>query len=129
MASHSEVFTRRFGGGKRMYYLDVKTDANGDPYIVISESTRKEGDKKLRSRVMVWKEDFEDLFEHMKDLEEFIHQHPRSTPSPHDLPPHRQRHAGRDQPGDRPPLRRDHYASQPLRENLPEPGADDIERD
>lgn len=72
MANHEELFTRRFGGGKRTYYLDVKRDTNGDRYIVISESTRKDGDKKLRNRVMVWREDFGDLFEALHDLEAFV---------------------------------------------------------
>jgi hypothetical protein len=72
MPNFEELFTRRFGGGKRTYYLDVKRDTNGDKYIVISESTRKEGDKKMRNRVMVWKEDFRALFEAMREMEEFV---------------------------------------------------------
>jgi hypothetical protein len=71
MVNHDEVFTRRFGGGKRTYYLDIKRDTKGERYIVISESTRKEGDRKLRNRVMVWKEDFEELFRCLADLEEY----------------------------------------------------------
>lgn len=72
MANHMELFTRRFGGGKRTYYLDVKQDTNGEKYIVISESTRKEGDKKMRNRVMVWKEDFESLFQFMQEMHEYL---------------------------------------------------------
>ena len=72
MPNFEELFTRRFGGGKRTYYFDVKRDTNGDKYIVISESTRKEGDKKMRNRVMVWKEDFRALFEAMREMEEFV---------------------------------------------------------
>jgi hypothetical protein len=72
MANFEELFTRRMGGGKRTYYLDVKRDTNGDKYIVISESTRKEGDRKMRNRVMVWKEDFLALFECLKDMEEYL---------------------------------------------------------
>lgn len=72
MPNYEEVFTRRFGGGKRTYYLDVKKDTNGERYIVISESTRKDGDRKMRNRVMVWKEDFEALFDCMAEMEEFL---------------------------------------------------------
>lgn len=72
MPNYEELFTRRFGGGKRTYYLDVKRDTNGEKYIVISESTRKEGDKKMRNRVMVWKEDFHSLFDSMKDMAKFL---------------------------------------------------------
>lgn len=72
MPNLEELFTRRFGGGKRTYYLDVKRDSKGDRYIVISESTRKEGDRKMRSRVMVWKEDFHDLFDCLREMEEYL---------------------------------------------------------
>lgn len=72
MANQDELFTRRFGGGKRTYYLDVKRDANGESYVVISESTRKGVDKKMRNRVMVWKEDFEDLFQCMCEMQDYL---------------------------------------------------------
>jgi len=72
MANHIELFTRRFGGGKRTYYMDVKQDSNGERYIVISESTRKEGDRKMRNRVMVWKEDFENLFDCLEEMRDFL---------------------------------------------------------
>lgn len=72
MHNSHELFTRRFGGGKRTYYLDVKRDAKGDNYIVISESSRKDADRKMRTRVMVWREDFHSLFEHMRELEAFV---------------------------------------------------------
>jgi hypothetical protein len=72
MPNYQELFTRRFGGGKRTYYLDVKQDTNGDKYIVISESTRKDGDRKMRNRVMVWKEDFHSLFESLREMSEFL---------------------------------------------------------
>ena len=72
MPNYEELFTRRFGGGKRTYYMDVKKDTNGEKYVVISESTRKEGDKKLRNRVMVWKEDFETLFDCLREMESYL---------------------------------------------------------
>lgn len=72
MANTNEIFTRRFGGGKRSYYLDVKRDAKGDNYIVISESSRKDDDTKMRTRVMVWKEDFRDLFTYLREMEAFV---------------------------------------------------------
>ena len=72
MANYDELFTRRLGGGKRTYYFDVKQDTNGEKYAVISESTRKEGDRKMRNRVMIWKEDFRDLFECLRDMEDFL---------------------------------------------------------
>ena len=72
MPNFDELFTRKLGGGKRTYYLDVKQDSNGEKYVVISESTRKDGDRKMRNRVMVWKEDFHDLFDCLKDMEAFL---------------------------------------------------------
>ncbi len=73
MANQNEVFSRRFGGGKRTYYVDVKQDANGERYVVISEASWKEGsDKKFRSRVMIWKEDFMDLFRSIKEIEAYL---------------------------------------------------------
>ena len=72
MANHHELFTRRFGGGKRTYYLDVKRDSNGERYVVISESTRKEGDRKMRNRVMVWKEDFETFFDCLEEMRDYL---------------------------------------------------------
>ncbi len=72
MPNYDELFTRRFGGGKRTYYLDVKKDSNGDKYIVISESTRKEGERKMRNRVMVWREDFHDLFNSLREMADFL---------------------------------------------------------
>jgi len=72
MANFDELFTSKFGGGKRKYYLDIKRDQRGEKYIVISESTRKEGDKRLRNRVMIWKEDFLDFLEAVENLREFL---------------------------------------------------------
>jgi len=72
MPNFEELFTRKMGGGKRTYYLDVKQDSNGEKYVVISESTRKEGDRKMRNRVMVWKEDFRELFDCLRDMEAFL---------------------------------------------------------
>jgi hypothetical protein len=43
MANQNEVFSRRFGGGKRTYYVDVKQDANGEKDVVISEASWKDG--------------------------------------------------------------------------------------
>jgi hypothetical protein len=75
MANQNEVFSRRFGGGKRTYYVDVKQDANGEKYVVISEASWKDGaDKKFRSRVMIWKEDFEQLFQSINDIRAFLTQ-------------------------------------------------------
>ena len=82
MANTDEVFTRRFGGGKRTYYLDVKRDSNGERYIVISESTRKEGDRRLRNRVMVWKEDFNDLFDCMQEMKKYMECETQEEDSP-----------------------------------------------
>ena len=72
MPNQDELFTRRFGGGKRTYYLDVKRDTNGERYVVISESTRKGTEKKMRNRVMVWKEDFDDLFQCMLEMQDYL---------------------------------------------------------
>lgn len=72
-ANQNEIFSRRFGGGKRTYYVDVKKDTNGEKYVVISEASWKDGaEKKFRSRVMIWKEDFEKLFESMRDIQDFL---------------------------------------------------------
>ncbi len=77
MANQNEIFSRRFGGGKRTYYVDVKKDSNGERYVVISEASWKDGaDKKFRSRVMIWKEDFEKLFESVKDIQDFLKSDP-----------------------------------------------------
>ncbi|MDX1973307.1 MAG: DUF3276 family protein [Candidatus Sumerlaeia bacterium] len=72
MANYDELFTAKFGGGKRKYYLDVKKDQRGEKYIVISESSRKEGDQKMRNRVMIWKEDFLDFLDAIDDLHDFL---------------------------------------------------------
>ena len=72
MANFDELFTYKFGGGKRKYYLDVKRDQHGEKYIVLSESTRKEGDRKMRNRVMVWKEDFLDFIDAVEEMRDFL---------------------------------------------------------
>lgn len=72
MANFEELFTAKFGGGKRKYYLDVKQDQRGEKYIVLSESSRKEGDQKMRNRVMIWKEDFIDFLEAIEDLHDYL---------------------------------------------------------
>ncbi|MCB2155026.1 PUR family DNA/RNA-binding protein [bacterium] len=85
MPNYEELFTRRFGGGKRTYYLDVKKDTNGEKYVVISESTRKDGDKKLRNRVMVWKEDFEILFDCLREMESYLADEIEAQRSRHEM--------------------------------------------
>lgn len=73
MPNQNEVFSRRFGGGKRTYYVDVKQDSNGERYVVISEASWKDGsEKKFRSRVMIWKEDFDQLFTSMRDIQDYL---------------------------------------------------------
>ena len=73
MTNQNEIFSRRFGGGKRTYYVDVKKDSNGEKYVVISEASWKDGqDKKFRSRVMIWKEDFDKLFESINDIQDYL---------------------------------------------------------
>lgn len=74
LPNQNEIFSKRFGGGKRTYYVDVKQDTNGEKYVVISEASWKDGsDKKFRSRVMIWKEDFNDLFQSIREIEQYLH--------------------------------------------------------
>jgi len=72
MSHNDELFTRKIGGGRRTYYLDVKRDSNGDKYIAISESTRRDDGQRMRNRVMVWREDFKEFFDCLRDMEAFL---------------------------------------------------------
>jgi hypothetical protein len=60
-----ELFSRQVRAGRRTYYLDVKENARGDMYLVISESRRCHEGTHERTNVMVFEEDvmnFRDAF-------------------------------------------------------------------
>jgi hypothetical protein len=66
-----ELFSESVRAGTRTYFFDVKESSEGSKYLVISES-RKLGDTKERSRVMVFEEDILSFAEGLRKAVDFM---------------------------------------------------------
>jgi hypothetical protein len=66
-----ELFSESVRAGTRTYFFDVKESSEGTKYLVISES-RKMGETRERSRVMVFEEDILSFTEGLKKAASFI---------------------------------------------------------
>jgi len=66
-----ELFSESVRAGTRTYFFDVKESSEGTKYLVISES-RKMGDTRERSRVMVFEEDILSFAESLKKAVDFM---------------------------------------------------------
>lgn len=66
-----ELYTKCVRAGKRRYYIDVKSTRSGkDCYITITESRSVEGDKFEKTKIFLFREDFEKF---LYFLDETIH--------------------------------------------------------
>ncbi|MBR1890006.1 MAG: DUF3276 family protein [Alloprevotella sp.] len=72
------LFFREVKAGKRIYYIDVKRDRNGDHYISLTESKRikagTEGEKPVfeKHKVFFYVDDLEKLSKAMDDVRNYL---------------------------------------------------------
>lgn len=57
--SKDDIFSTSFNAGKRTYFLDIRRTTDGDKYIKITESKRKDNDDFERHHIMVFQEDID----------------------------------------------------------------------
>lgn len=64
------LYSRRIRAGKRTYFFDVKATRSNDYYLTITESRRLQRDGEPyfeKSKVFVYKEDFDKVVEALQD--------------------------------------------------------------
>lgn len=71
-----ELFSESVRAGTRTYFFDVKESSEGSKYLVISES-RKLGETRERSRVMVFEEDILSFAEGLRKAVDFMAKGPK----------------------------------------------------
>ena len=67
------VYSRSVKAGKRIYYLDVRKARNGDLYLCITESKRRQNDGEEapsfeKHKLFLYKEDFAHFTEGLQDV-------------------------------------------------------------
>lgn len=67
------VYSRSVKAGKRIYYLDVRKARNGDLYLCITESKRRQGEGEEvpsfeKHKLFLYKEDFARFTEELGDV-------------------------------------------------------------
>ena len=67
-------YSRKVRAGKRTYFFDVRATRNGDFFMTITESKRKNNDSGFENhKVFIYKEDFHKFIHAMKEGLEHIH--------------------------------------------------------
>jgi hypothetical protein len=75
-SNQNELFTWVVkAGATRIYYINVKEDKNGDLYLVLKETKRRDDESKEVHRVMVFQKDFGKFVDGMRKALEFINNH------------------------------------------------------
>ena len=78
------LFSRMVKAGKRLYYVDVKNDRNGEYYLALTESKRvKEGTEEERPvyekhKIFIYREDFGKFTDAIMSAVEFVQQKRRA---------------------------------------------------
>ncbi|MCX6280666.1 MAG: DUF3276 family protein [Bacteroidetes bacterium] len=71
-----EIFSRAIRAGKRTYFFDVKTTADDEAYLTITESKRRFNEQGKffyeKHKLFLYKEDFEKFLNGLNDSIEFI---------------------------------------------------------
>ncbi len=73
------LFSQAVKAGKRIYYLDVKRNSNGEPYLAITESKKivtGEGDTANvtfeKHKIFLYREDFDKFATALSDVMKFV---------------------------------------------------------
>lgn len=70
---NDEITSKSFKAGHRTYFFDVKSTRDGDYYLTISESRKNlDDDGYVRSKIFLYKEDFDRFEEALHDTISFI---------------------------------------------------------
>jgi hypothetical protein len=67
-----DVFSKRIRAGKRTYFIDVKATKGNDFYITITESKKKLGNKFIRHKIFLYKEDFNKFAQGLQEVIEHV---------------------------------------------------------
>lgn len=71
-----EIFSRAIRAGKRTYFFDVKTTAENEAYLTITESKRRFNEQGKffyeKHKLFLYREDFEKFLNGLNDAIEFI---------------------------------------------------------
>ena len=67
-------YSRKVRAGKRTYFFDVRATRNGDFFMTITESKKKQNDSGFENhKVFIYKEDFHKFIHALKEGLEHIH--------------------------------------------------------
>lgn len=74
-----EVYSKPVRAGRRTYFFDVKATRGDDYFLTITESRKKQGKDGMpfyeKSKVYLYKEDFEKFSEGLKEVIEYVKEH------------------------------------------------------
>jgi hypothetical protein len=81
-----DVYSQVVRAGRRTYFMDVKTTANDDYYLTITESKKRfdnEGNFRYeKHKIFLYKEDFDNFLTAMEDVVAFIKKNRPVEPRP-----------------------------------------------
>ncbi|MFC1512629.1 DUF3276 family protein [bacterium] len=63
-----ELYSEKIKVGRRTYFFDVKTNKDGDRYLVITESKSTVTEKFRRDRILIFEEHLEDFNEAFQNI-------------------------------------------------------------
>lgn len=72
MGSYKEIYTNKVKAGKRTYFFDVKVTRTSEHYIVLTESKRVSEVDYEKHKIFIYREDFENILEALRDCIEFV---------------------------------------------------------
>ena len=80
MQEDKVLYSEKVSAGKRTYFLDVKENHQGTQILKITESRKNSGEF-IRSNIMIFQEDFEKIFDALKNIKQYIEDNPSSQPN------------------------------------------------
>jgi len=71
--TREQLFSDKVVAKGRTYFIDVKRSARGEPYLALTETSRRDGTFQ-RQRIMIFKEDLKDLRNNLRRAFEVMEQ-------------------------------------------------------
>ncbi len=68
----NSIFSKRVKAGKRTYFFDVRNTKGNDYYLTITESTKKFDDGYVKSKIFLYKEDFNKFVDALNETVKYV---------------------------------------------------------
>ncbi len=67
-----KVFSKMLRAGSNNFFFDVKKASNGNNYLTISQSYKNQKGEQVTSRVLLFKDRFQDFFASLQEASTFL---------------------------------------------------------